>query len=108
MFLDPLKLLIFITLGNICKNDNPCGDFQCAWISDWSSFICNCPNGNLGLNKTCTYVECNPNPCYNGGTCSYINNKIVCECPEGYGGAYCDKKYITGLIKFHYLTRLKF
>ena len=34
--------------------------------------------------------ECNPNPCYNGGTCSDLACGFRCSCPTGYYGTKCE------------------
>lgn len=34
--------------------------------------------------------ECASDPCSNGGTCSDLVNKFVCNCPPGYGGVRCE------------------
>ena len=34
--------------------------------------------------------ECASDPCSNGGTCSDLVNKFVCNCPSGYGGVRCE------------------
>ena len=40
--------------------------------------------------------ECASDPCSNGGTCSDLVNKFVCNCPPGYGGIRCE----AGRLKF--------
>ena len=33
--------------------------------------------------------ECSPNPCKNGGSCTYLVNGFSCSCVAGYTGEYC-------------------
>ncbi|XP_021351250.1 neurogenic locus notch homolog protein 1-like [Mizuhopecten yessoensis] len=34
---------------------------------------------------------CDPDPCQNGGTCTYSGVVSTCACPTGYGGTNCDQ-----------------
>ncbi|XP_033729075.1 neurogenic locus notch homolog protein 2-like isoform X3 [Pecten maximus] len=34
---------------------------------------------------------CDPDPCQNGGTCTYAGVVYTCTCPTGYGGTNCDQ-----------------
>ena len=41
---------------------------------------------------TTTYVDaCTPNPCFNGGRCIGPSPYIICECPSGFMGEYCQR-----------------
>ncbi|XP_054719365.1 neurogenic locus notch homolog protein 1-like [Uloborus diversus] len=39
--------------------------------------------------STRVFDPCEPNPCYNGGTCKIINEMIYCFCRDSYGGRFC-------------------
>ncbi|CAF0704145.1 unnamed protein product [Brachionus calyciflorus] len=82
-------------LENLCETEKPCGNEPCAWIPEWSSFICNCNNGYLQLNTTCESQKCIFDSCLNGGSCTMIDKKAVCICPEGFTGLKCEKMLAT-------------
>ena len=35
-------------------------------------------------------IECNSNPCTNGGTCTDRVNRYICKCRAGYTGTNCE------------------
>ena len=67
-------------------------------IAKFNSFL---PNT---LEKTFNAVSaCNPNPCFNSGTCVHTNGVFqTCFCPNAYSGSYCQnysrKKSFNHLI----------
>lgn len=36
--------------------------------------------------------DCSSNPCNNGGTCSDLKDDVLCECPAGYSGKFCENE----------------
>ena len=65
-----------------CQNGGTCIDGVC------SNFECICPPSHTGDN--CEIDRCEPNPCHNGGTCGISDDDVVCECPSGYSGEFCE------------------
>ena len=63
-----------------------------------------CTNGECSDNDTCVcspgytgevcdipiIIECDVNPCENGGNCSMVATSQVCNCPEGFKGQKCE------------------
>ena len=47
-------------------------------------------------------MECEGNPCENGGTCTRHVSDYICTCPSGYSGYLCEGKcqllFITDLF----------
>ena len=37
-------------------------------------------------------IECNSNPCMNGGTCTDRVNRYTCKCRAGYTGGNCESR----------------
>ncbi|XP_038643261.1 neurexin-2-like [Scyliorhinus canicula] len=49
--------------------------------------------GSQGIQNDMEYLCSNQNPCLNGGVCSVINSKVVCDCTEtGYQGTLCSEE----------------
>ena len=38
-------------------------------------------------------MECESNPCENGGTCTQHDTNFTCTCPSGYSGRLCEGHY---------------
>ena len=55
--------------------------FSCQTIK--CSFICCTENT----------IECDSNPCMNGGSCYDGDNSYTCDCTSGFSGENCDSKY---------------
>ena len=36
------------------------------------------------------FIECDVNPCVNGGSCTQHGDNVTCTCPVGYTGDMCD------------------
>ena len=34
--------------------------------------------------------SCTPNPCFNNVSCSLVNSRVMCRCPPGWRGQFCD------------------
>ena len=49
----------------------------------------------------CIYItvldmnDCSPNPCQNGGICTYKVAGFTCECTAGYNGDNCENSKFT-------------
>lgn len=48
-------------------------------------------DGELGCYPT---IDCDVNPCENGGTCSVVDGTQVCDCPPGITGPRCDTPFV--------------
>ena len=79
----------FVKLDKPCQS-KPCGvNGRC--IPDHSLYHCECAEGFTG-SKCELQEECMSAPCFNGGTCSYLNNTIVqCKCLPGFEGEFCEQ-----------------
>ncbi|KAK7452815.1 hypothetical protein BaRGS_00039699, partial [Batillaria attramentaria] len=48
--------------------------------------------GTTSLANCIEHTGCNAsnNPCQNGGLCNFVNHDVVCACPDGYNGQFCE------------------
>ena len=46
----------------------------------------------IGLTQFTGRVDCDDDPCKNGGTCVSTDKGFRCECPDGFKGKYCKNK----------------
>ena len=53
----------------------------------WDGACC-CPAGFTGVICEEEIIECESDPCMNGGTCIDEVNGYTCECPDEYIGKY--------------------
>ncbi len=53
--------------------------------------VCQSDGMWTGSDPTCDVIvsPCEPNPCYNGGTCTDDGTSFTCACAAGFGGATC-------------------
>lgn len=56
------------------------GGFQCVCFPGYTGSTC-----DLDIN------ECDPNPCANGGSCTDLINRYICDCPAPFGGMNCEE-----------------
>jgi len=76
------------------KCDPGCVAGTCELNTTTSNFYCDCPDNMSG--SRCEVNPCAPNPCQNGGLCSFETNSTHanCSCPITgnftYGGSFCQ------------------
>ncbi|KAJ8020411.1 Neurogenic locus notch-like protein 1 [Holothuria leucospilota] len=81
--------------GEFCDQPfDPCASSPCqnsgSCLVNNGRFFCNCTESFMG--ERCeNRVRCQPNPCFNGGTCQNQGlDSFRCECPRGYEGRRCE------------------
>ncbi|XP_061429566.1 protein jagged-1-like [Lethenteron reissneri] len=67
----------------------PCGDGGVCVGGGPDAFTCVCRDGWDGPTCAQNVNDCNPHPCYNGGSCVDGENWFRCECPHGFTGPDC-------------------
>ncbi|XP_010172162.2 neural-cadherin [Antrostomus carolinensis] len=87
-----------VTMGcysSACSSQPCYSPFLCVDL--WRKYECRCPAGkvevtdNLTGLRHCTSSPCGHWTCRNGGTCvAQSQDKIICQCPEGYKGRWCE------------------
>ena len=73
------------------KLDN---DFKRQWLELKAVVNKNVTAERSGVNRNKKYSgvnNCNPQPCFNGGTCLDKDNHYECQCKPGFVGAQCRK-----------------
>lgn len=72
----------------LCQNGGEC----IVQTQEEDGFFCNCSLGYDGAvcNETVT-VDCDSNPCQNGGICSRTGNDVTCTCQDGFTGSTCEE-----------------
>jgi len=56
-----------------------------------STFSCDCLKGFMGAQCEHNINDCDPNPCFNGGTCNDLVGDFSCSCPPGTEGSRCER-----------------
>ena len=57
-----------------------------------NSFICTCAAGYTGNRCQTNILECNSNPCQNGGTCQDRIGGYQCVCSDRFEGTNCENE----------------
>ena len=54
-----------------------------------------------------TADQCSPSPCFNGGTCEYINEwpYFECDCPFSYSSYNCGSQ--SGIIVIYFILAME-
>ncbi|GFN86028.1 neural-cadherin [Plakobranchus ocellatus] len=68
--------------GNTCPKPKVC-------VPLWEDSECRCQAGYRLAGDVCV-SSCNPNPCFNNVSCEIIYSRLVCHCPPGWRGVFCD------------------
>ena len=66
---------------------------QCYNTGACFGSACVCNDGYTGAR--CADLLCRPNPCANGGSCSWDVQTVICSCAEGYSGEFCENEVPT-------------
>ncbi|XP_078734918.1 uncharacterized protein LOC144949008 [Lampetra fluviatilis] len=74
----------------------PCGDGGVCVGGGPDAFTCVCRDGWDGPTCAQNVNDCNPHPCYNGGSCVDGENWFRCECPHGFTGPDCRLGLASG------------
>ncbi|NXD66469.1 CADN protein, partial [Eolophus roseicapillus] len=87
-----------VTMGchsSACSSQPCYSPFLCVDL--WRKYECRCPAGKVEMTdnltglRHCTSSPCGYWTCRNGGTCvAQSQDKIICQCPEGYKGRWCE------------------
>ncbi|CAF0814508.1 unnamed protein product [Rotaria sordida] len=86
---------------NPCLNGGSCfnigNTFVCSCKQEWSGPTCSILNSMTTPAPTTlpNVNPCNPNPCYNEGTCFRHGNSYVCVCKSQFTGSLCEVPRIT-------------
>eukprot|EP00057_Strongylocentrotus_purpuratus_P034310 XP_794702.3 PREDICTED: neural-cadherin [Strongylocentrotus purpuratus] len=78
--------------SEVCDS-NPCPGQDLVCTDYWRFYECECPVGEeLSGPETClAIIDCDPNPCYNGGTCTEgVPTGFNCTCAPTYYGTQCE------------------
>ncbi|GFR69872.1 neural-cadherin [Elysia marginata] len=72
---------------------NDCTSKSCVepqiCIPLWEHHECRCETGYRLFGSKCL-SSCTPNPCFNNVSCSVVNSRVLCRCPPGWRGQFCD------------------
>lgn len=108
MFFFSVLFHVYVASQNINDCDGtPCGGDSCesggqCWLDELLQPHCKCPDNLRGsrceLQESCKYVKCK-----NNGKCSYRGQ---CDCPNGWGGFYCEIGKFIGIHIFKLVTIL--
>ena len=82
--------------GQNCQNStnsctsSPCYNGGSCYQLAAGGYTCVCDNGYTGINCKDTIDYCNSNPCKNNAVCVSALANLVCVCPFGVTGQFCD------------------
>uniref|UniRef100_H0WH28 Sushi, nidogen and EGF like domains 1 n=1 Tax=Otolemur garnettii TaxID=30611 RepID=H0WH28_OTOGA len=66
-----------------CRNGGSCRDLPGA-------YVCQCPEGFVGVHCETEVDACDSSPCQHGGRCEGSGGAYLCVCPEGFFGYHCE------------------
>ncbi|XP_039265906.2 uncharacterized protein LOC120341463 [Styela clava] len=82
-----------LNMQNECMVTAGCnqnGTRSCSKLND-EEYECVCNGGYRG--KDCSENNlCYFEPCHNDGSCQDIDNHVICECPDGFHGQFCENE----------------
>ncbi|CAF0849449.1 unnamed protein product [Didymodactylos carnosus] len=84
-------------VDNVCKKDVCALNAFCINQLTTTRPTCICPLGQTGPTCCVRDLQCEVNPCYNGGTCIPLNsrsskeNTFVCVCQKEFTGSQCQQ-----------------
>ena len=82
---------------NPCQNGGTCNPmrdtFNCSCRESRKGILCSECNDGFLLSpaNTCVMDRCEPNPCQNGGTCTFMGDNFTCSCGESWKGMVCSE-----------------
>ena len=79
--------LSFLTVSSL--NPRDAGDYNCRAFNNLSSISLEMPYDLTVIPAIIDY--CTPDPCQNGGRCTFGVETFVCHCTDGYTGITCDQ-----------------
>jgi Notch-like protein len=83
-----------------CRHQEESGLYACDCMSGYTELICESGSTSVSLSRLFSLLapaivfseilECDSNPCHNGGSCIDLVAEFTCHCMAGYRGTHCE------------------